>query len=237
MPPAFLLSSGLPGAVPLDLSQGSSQGSCQCWQQHGEDTAVFYNRVPKCGSTTMLRCASTLSAPSEPSAPLCSPLRPTSPRLAPPRPASPRLAPPRPASPHLAPRTPRSYIDNASKRLGFPNGSTGPERNAFNFYQATQPEDFDNSRWAPGPSRAHEILSGMLAEAPGAELPLPPLPPTPISYSYPYPYSDSDSYSYSFSCLPTPTPAPAFRPAFLTSGATSYRPPHAARAAHALPRP
>ena len=84
------------------------------------------------------------------------------PRLAPPRPASPRLA-----SPHLAPRAPRSYIDNASKRLGFPNGSTGPERNAFNFYQATQPEDFDNSRWAPGPSRAHEILSGMLAEAPG----------------------------------------------------------------------
>ena len=76
MPPAFLLSSGLPGAVPLDLSQGSSQGSCQCWQQHGEDTAVFYNRVPKCGSTTMLRCASTLSAPSEPSAPLCSPLQP-----------------------------------------------------------------------------------------------------------------------------------------------------------------
>ena len=61
----------------------------------------------------------------------------------------------------------RSYIDNASKRLGFPNGSTGPERNAFNFYQATQPEDFDNSRWAPGPSRAHEILSSILAEAPG----------------------------------------------------------------------
>ena len=49
------LSCGLPGAVPLDLSHGSSQGSCQCWQQHGEDTAVFYNRVPKCGSTTMLR--------------------------------------------------------------------------------------------------------------------------------------------------------------------------------------
>ena len=43
------------GAVPLDLSQGGSQGSCQCWQQHGSDTAVFYNRVPKCGSTTMLR--------------------------------------------------------------------------------------------------------------------------------------------------------------------------------------
>ena len=49
------LTSGLPGAVPLDLSQGGSQGSCQCWQQHGADTAVFYNRVPKCGSTTMLR--------------------------------------------------------------------------------------------------------------------------------------------------------------------------------------
>ena len=46
---------GVPGAVPLDLSHGSSQGSCQCWQQHGEDTAVFYNRVPQCGSTTMLR--------------------------------------------------------------------------------------------------------------------------------------------------------------------------------------
>ena len=49
------LGCGIPGAVPLDLSHGSSQGSCQCWQQHGEDTAVFYNRVPKCGSTTMLR--------------------------------------------------------------------------------------------------------------------------------------------------------------------------------------
>ena len=104
------LSSGLPGIVPLDLSQGS----CQCWQQHSEDTVVFYNRVPKCGSTTML-----------------------------------------------------SYIDNASKRLGFPNGSTGPERNAFNFYQATRPEDFDNSRWSPGPSRSHKILAGMISEARG----------------------------------------------------------------------
>ena len=104
------LSSGLPGIVPLDLSQGS----CQCWQQHSEDTVVFYNRVPKCGSTTML-----------------------------------------------------SYIDNASKRLGFPNGSTGPERNAFHFYQATRPEDFDNSRWSPGPSRSHKILAGMISEARG----------------------------------------------------------------------
>ena len=127
----------------------------------------------------------TLSASSEPSAP------PLYDRCALPCPASPRLVPTRLASPRFAsPRPSRScsYIDNASKRLGFPNGSTGPERNAFNFYQATQPEDFDNSRWAPGPSRAHEILSGMLAEAPGAELRLLPLPlplPLPLTRTLP----------------------------------------------------
>ena len=49
------LGSNVRTRVRLDLSHGSSQGSCQCLQQHGEDTAVFYNRVPKCGSTTMLR--------------------------------------------------------------------------------------------------------------------------------------------------------------------------------------
>ena len=59
-----------------------------------------------------------------------------------------------------------NYIDNASKRDGYPENSHGEERNAFNFYQANNPEDFDNTRWNPGPARSYGLLSGMLRTAP-----------------------------------------------------------------------
>ena len=45
----------LPGTVALASSgDGGAAHQCRCWASH-EPKLVFYNRVPKCGSTTMLR--------------------------------------------------------------------------------------------------------------------------------------------------------------------------------------
>lgn len=45
----------LPGTTALAASSGhGASHQCRCWSSH-EPKLVFYNRVPKCGSTTMLR--------------------------------------------------------------------------------------------------------------------------------------------------------------------------------------
>lgn len=122
----------------------SDSNACRCWVTRGEDTVVFYNR-----------CASRASTPHHTA------------RL---RQTPPTDLPTTTFPPHRVPKcgstTMLSYIDNASKRDGYPENSQGEERNAFNFYQANSPEDFDNTRWNPGPSRSYGLLSGMIRTAP-----------------------------------------------------------------------